>query len=61
MFTDELRCNVWNDIRQRDIRAFSRQLTPAVLAQAAARAGVKLGKSPLGLVNLVWLGIVAAT
>jgi hypothetical protein len=22
MFTDELRCNVWNDVRQRDIRAF---------------------------------------
>jgi hypothetical protein len=60
MFTDELRCNVWNDIRQRDIRAFSRHLTPAVLAEAAARAGVKLGKSPLGLVNLVWLGIIAA-
>ena len=60
MFTDELRCNVWNDIRQRDIRAFSRQLTPAVLAEAALRAGVKLGKSPLGLANLVWLGIVSA-
>jgi hypothetical protein len=60
MFTDELRCNVWNEIRQRDIRAFSRQLTPAVLGKAALRAGVKLGKSPLGLANLVWLGIVSA-
>ena len=60
MFTDELRSNVWNEIRQRDIRAFSRQLTPAVLGKAALRAGVKLGKSPLGLANLVWLGIVAA-
>jgi hypothetical protein len=60
MFTDELRCNVWNDIRQRDIQAFSRQLTPAVFAEAALRAGVRLGKSPLGLANLVWLGIVSA-
>lgn len=60
MFTDEHRCKVWNEIRQRDIRAFSRQLTPAVLAKAALRAGVKLGKSPLGLANLVWLGIAAA-
>jgi len=60
MFTDELRCNVWNEIRQRDIRAFSRQLTPAVLGKAALRAGVKLGKSPLALANLVWLGISAA-
>jgi hypothetical protein len=60
MFTDELRCNVWNEIRQQDIRAFSEQLTPAVFAKAAVRAGVKLGKSPLGLANLVWLGIVSA-
>jgi hypothetical protein len=60
MFTDELRCSVWNDIRQRDIRAFSRQLTPAVFAEAAVRAGVKLGHSPLALANLVWLGIAAA-
>jgi hypothetical protein len=60
MFTDELRCNVWNEIRQQDIRAFSKQLTPATFGKAALRAGVKLGKSPLGLANLVWLGIAAA-
>jgi len=60
MFTDELRSNVWNDIRQRDIRAFSGQLTPAVFAEAALRTGVKLGKSALGLANLVWLAIAAA-
>lgn len=60
MFTDERRCNVWNDIRQQDIRAFSRQLTPAVFAEAAVRAGVKLGKSPLALANMVWLGIASA-
>jgi hypothetical protein len=60
MFTDELRCNVWNDVRQHDIRAFAAQLTPAVFAQAAVRAGVKLGRGPLGLANMVWLGIRAA-
>ena len=60
MFTDEHRCKVWNDIRQQDMRAFSEQLTPATFAEAALRAGVKLGKSPLGLANLVWLGIAAA-
>jgi len=60
MFTDELRCNVWNKIRQHDIQAFSRQLTPAVLAKAALRAGVKIGRGPLNLANLAWLGIVAA-
>lgn len=60
MFRDERRCNVWNEIRQRDIRAFSEQLTPAMFAKAALRAGVQLGKSPLALANLVWLGIAAA-
>jgi hypothetical protein len=60
MFTDELRCNVWDDIRQQDMRAFSGQLTAATFAKAAFRAGVKLGKNPLGLANLVWLGIAAA-
>ena len=60
MFTDELRCNVWNEIRQQDISAFSRQLTPATFARAAVRAGVTVGKSPLCAANLVWLGIVSA-
>jgi hypothetical protein len=60
MFTDELRCNVWDEIRQRDIRAFSKQLTPALLAKAAMRAGLKLVKCPLSLGNLVWLGVAGA-
>jgi len=60
LFTDELRCNVWNGIRQQDIRAFSKQLTPTLFAKAALRAGVKLGKSPLALANLAWLGVSAA-
>lgn len=60
MFTDEHRNKVWDEIRQRDIRAFSRQLTPAVLAEAASRASVRLVKSPLCLVHLVWLGVAAA-
>lgn len=60
MFRDELRSTVWNKFRQQDIRSFSKLLTPPVFAQAAVRAGVKLGASPLNLVNLVWLGVVAA-
>ena len=60
MFTDEHRCEVWHEIRQQDIRAFSKQLTPAVFAEAAKRTGVALVKSPLCLVNLVWLGVSAA-
>lgn len=60
MFTDEHRCEVWHEIRQQDIRAFSKQLTPAVFAEAAKRTGVALVKSPLCLVNLVWLGVSVA-
>jgi hypothetical protein len=60
MFTDERRCNVWDRIRQRDLRVFGKILTPALMIEAAQAAGVKLGKNALNQANLVWLGIVAA-
>lgn len=60
MFKDELRDKVWNEIRQHDVRAFSKQLTPEVFARAALRADVRIGQSALNLVNLVWLGIAKA-
>ena len=55
MFTDERRCEVWDDIRQHDLRAFVKKITPPVLTETAKRTGVELVKSPLYLVNLVWL------
>jgi hypothetical protein len=60
MFTDELRDKVWNEIRQHDVRAFAKQLTPGIFAEAASRANVKIGRSALNLVNLAWLGIAKA-
>lgn len=60
MFTDERRCDVWDQIRQQGIRAFSDQLRPQVFVAAAARTGVQLVRSPLYLVNLVWLGVASA-
>lgn len=60
MFRDEQRDKVWNEIRQHDLRAFAKQLTPAMFAEAASQAGVRIGCSALNLVNLVWLGIAAA-
>jgi hypothetical protein len=60
MFTDEHRCDVWETIRQQDIRAFATKVTPAVIAEATVRTGVKVVKSPLCLGNLVWLGIATA-
>lgn len=60
MFKDEHRDNVWNEIRQHDLRSFRQLLTPDLFAEAAVRAGVRLGRSALNLVNLVWLGIASA-
>jgi hypothetical protein len=60
MFTDEQRCTVWDQIRQRDLRVFGKILTPALMKEAAQAAGVKLGNNALNQANLVWLGIVAA-
>jgi hypothetical protein len=60
MFKDELRNKVWDDVRQRDIRAFGKFLTPEVFGKAAAVAGVKLGKNALSLVQMAWLGISCA-
>ena len=33
MFTDERRCNVWDRIRQQDLRGFGRILTPALMRE----------------------------
>lgn len=60
MFTDELRRNVWEQVRQRDIRQFGRFLTPPILRQAAMQAGVRMGASALNVTALVWLGIASA-
>ena len=60
MFTDEHRVNVWDEIRQHDLRAFSRFLTPTTVRDAAARTGKALGRGPLHLGNLVWLAVASA-
>ena len=60
MFTDEPRRSVWDQLRQQDLRAFSQLLTPELLAEAAVRAGVAMGRGPLGLATLAWLSVAAA-
>jgi hypothetical protein len=59
MFTDECRRNVWDQIRQSDIRAFAGILTPDLFAAAARRAGARMGAGALNLANLAWLAIAA--
>ncbi len=60
MFTDKRRRNVWDEVRRLDLRAFDKLLTPGVLAEAAARAGVAAGRGPLCLANLAWLSVACA-
>src|SRR5512144_728413 len=60
MFVDLNRHSVWDQIRQRDFRAFASWVTQEIIAQAALRAGVALGGGPLGLFVLVWLAIACA-
>ena len=60
MFTDELRCSVWDQIRQHGLRAFAAFLPREVFVEAGRKAGVQLGKSALWLPSLVMLGLSAA-
>jgi len=60
VFQDGLRLQVFQDLRERDTRAFAHQLPPAVFSAAADRSGVRLGTNPLNPVHLVWLAVAAA-
>ena len=60
MFRDERRRIVWDRIRQSDLQAFLAILPPEVFVQAAAQAGVSLGRGALNLATLAWLSLSAA-
>ena len=47
MFTDEHRRTVWDQIRQHDLRAFAKWLSPELLTSAAVNAGIRVGNGPL--------------
>jgi hypothetical protein len=60
MFTDELRSNVWAEIRQLDLRCFAQRLVPSVVREAAGRAGVEWGRGPLNVMTNSWLAVASA-
>jgi hypothetical protein len=60
MFTDEKRSRIYDTIRQHDQALFAHLLTPDLFVQAARLSGLRLIRSPLNLVNLVWLAVRAA-
>jgi len=60
MFQDPVRQEVFDQLRERDLRVFAPFLTLTALLQAAGRAGVRVWASPLNVLNLAWLAIAAA-
>jgi len=56
----DIRRHVWDQLRQKDFRAFVTLLPAEVVIQAACVSGVPLGTGTLHLVNLVWLSIASA-
>src|ERR1044072_4468029 len=60
MFKDEQRQQIFDQLRERDLRVFSGLRNLEVLLAAAQRSGVRIWTCPLNFFNLVWLGIAAA-
>lgn len=60
MFKDEHKREVWDTLRQHDLRALSRLLPDSLVESAAAEAGVKVGRGPLNLVTQTWLALLGA-
>src|SRR5579871_4367321 len=60
MFTDKNRTDVQDQLRQHDQAVFAHILTPDLFLQAARMCELPLVRSPLNLINLVWLAVSAA-
>jgi DDE family transposase len=60
MFIDRKRAEVQDEISRRDGVLFAHILTPGLFWQAARLSKVRLVRSPLNLLNLVWLALSAA-
>jgi Transposase DDE domain len=60
MSLQSIRTHVWEQVRQRDLRAFARLLTAEVLSAALDLATVPLGTGPLNRCTLIWLALASA-
>jgi hypothetical protein len=60
MFTDKDRSNVHDAIYRQQHRLFAHLLSPDLFLQAALMSRCQIIRSPLNLVNLVWLALRAA-
>jgi hypothetical protein len=60
MSPQDIRRHVWDQLRQKDLRAFVAILPAEVILQAAHQALVPVGTGTLHLVNMVWLSLASA-
>ena len=60
MFTDSKRAEAFDGIRRHDQAIFDHILIPDLFFQAARMCGLHIVRSPLNLINLVWLAVSAA-
>ena len=60
MSPQDIRRRVWDQLRQKDLRAFRGLLTAETVLQAADRALVPAGRGVLNVVNLAWLALASA-
>src|SRR5437764_40078 len=60
MSLQRIRTSVWEQVRQRDLRAFAGLLTADVVSAALDLATVPLGTGPLNRSTLIWLALSSA-
>lgn len=60
MSSQDIRRRVWDQLRQKDLRAFAAVLPADLVLQAARLAVVPAGTGVLNVVNMVWLALAAA-
>jgi hypothetical protein len=60
MSSQDIRCRIWDQLRQKDLRAFAHLLPAELVLQAARRALVPAGKGVLDVLNMTWLALASA-
>ena len=60
MSSQDIRRRIWDQLRQKDLRAFAALLPAAVVLEAAGRAAVPIGSGVLNVLNLAWLALAGA-
>jgi Transposase DDE domain len=60
MSPQDIRRHVWDQLRQKDLRAFAALMPAEVILQAAYAAVVPVGAGTLHVVNMAWLALASA-